>query len=526
MKELVIQGPKSNHKPILKGFAEYFFEKAAELKDRIFQIDGDTEKSETYGQVKARSIKLALAMKSLDFKPRDVALVCCKNNLDNIIPILGTLYLGGCVSSADPRLSLDDIKYFIGLVRPKLMFVDQDSVNTVEKALCESTSCESTARLVVMGNSDKYPTMKSIENQFYENEKTFIMFSSGTTSSPKGVYISNKSAMNAAIYTFECGSVKPGMIMHFASFYWVSALICTSVCVLTGSTKIIGSNISAEKYLYLTDKYKITYTFMSNNFTHSITSLSQETIDKYDTSSLYSLLIGGAPVNPSQMSKLRRLLPHTKVSMGYGSTETIFISCFDFKNREAYETKIGSSGKLLADVQLKIADLETGKPLGPNQEGEIRIKSPYVTSGYHHLDKTDIFDEDGFIKMGDLGYYDDDHYIYVTDRIKEIFKYQNGQVTPSIIENTLLSHPAVEEAAAFDIPHRVDDNHPAALVVLKPDQSLEAKELIDFTDQHLTDSHRLRGGVIIVNSIPRTPSGKVQRRILKDFFGKNPDPRV
>ncbi|XP_030767257.1 luciferin 4-monooxygenase-like isoform X3 [Sitophilus oryzae] len=444
MKELVIQGPKSNHKPILKGFAEYFFEKAAELKDRIFQIDGDTEKSETYGQVKARSIKLALAMKSLDFKPRDVALVCCKNNLDNIIPILGTLYLGGCVSSADPRLSLDDIKYFIGLVRPKLI----------------------------------------------------------------------------------CGSVKPGMIMHFASFYWVSALICTSVCVLTGSTKIIGSNISAEKYLYLTDKYKITYTFMSNNFTHSITSLSQETIDKYDTSSLYSLLIGGAPVNPSQMSKLRRLLPHTKVSMGYGSTETIFISCFDFKNREAYETKIGSSGKLLADVQLKIADLETGKPLGPNQEGEIRIKSPYVTSGYHHLDKTDIFDEDGFIKMGDLGYYDDDHYIYVTDRIKEIFKYQNGQVTPSIIENTLLSHPAVEEAAAFDIPHRVDDNHPAALVVLKPDQSLEAKELIDFTDQHLTDSHRLRGGVIIVNSIPRTPSGKVQRRILKDFFGKNPDPRV
>ncbi|XP_030767260.1 4-coumarate--CoA ligase 1-like isoform X1 [Sitophilus oryzae] len=529
MKDFIIRGPKSSYKPIPKGYAEYFFDIAEEFKDNILQIDGTTDESETYGQVKARSIKVALAIKKLGLKPKDVVLLCCKNDLNNIIPVLGTLYLGGYVSSAHPKQSLDDVKYFLGLVQPKLLFVDQDSVGLVEKAM---ELCGMKATIVVVGNSDKYPTMRSMESRFYEEEKSFspikqkgndiafILFTSGTTSSPKGIYISNRSALEGGRLIIENGYTKPGVLMNFTSFYWVSTLLVTSKCFLTGSTRILGNSISAEKYLNLVEKYKITYTFMSNSFTYGISSLGPDIIKKYDTSSLYSVLVGGATVNPAQILKLREVLPYTKVAMGYGSTETSFISCFDFQSREAYESKLESSGKLLADVELKIVDVDTGKLLGPNQEGEIRLKTPYLMCGYHNLDKTDSFDEDGFLKMSDLGYYDIDHYIYVTDRIKEMFKYQGNQVSPSTIENSLLSHPSVEEAVVFGVPHRIDNNHPAALVVVKPGQRLEAKELIDFTDLRLADTHRLRGGVIIVNSIPKTPTGKAQRRSLKEMFGK------
>ena len=141
-------------------------------------------------------------------------------------------------------------------------------------------------------------------------------------------------------------------------------------------------------------------------------------------------------------------------------------------------------------------------------------------SGYHNLSKPDIFDEDGFYKTGDLGYYDTDKYIYVTDRLSEMFKYKTFQVSPSLVEHTLLNHPAVAEAVVFGVFHPVDMNHPAACVVLKSGMEADKYEIIEFVNSKVSDSHKLRDGLMIVDSIPKTPSGKIQRRSVRDLFIK------
>ena len=164
--------------------------------------------------------------------------------------------------------------------------------------------------------------------------------------------------------------------------------------------------------------------------------------------------------------------------------------------------------------------MESGKLLGPNQVGEIRIKHPYVLSGYHNLHKTDVFDEEGFFKLGDIGYYDDDHYVYVTDRMSEMFKYEHHHLSPADMEVYLLGHPAVAEVVVFGLPHVVDRNHPAACVVLKKEAQATEKELIQYFNSKVADPKQLRGGLMITESLPRTPTGKVKRREARDMFIK------
>ncbi|XP_030767269.1 4-coumarate--CoA ligase-like [Sitophilus oryzae] len=528
MSDLIIRGPKRTIETPSKGFGQYIFERADELGDKICQIDGNTDEIETYAQVKSRSTKVALGKQQLGFKPKEIAFLCCKSGINNITLVLATLYLGGYVSSANPKQSTSEIRYLMSLVKPKMNFVDQESVELIHHSL---VGLDLTPCIIVIGNSDKY-TLKSLE-KIYDEEKffrpvpqkladiAFIMFSSGTTSSPKGIYVTNKYLLDRGMMTLEnADTSKPGVIMHFTSFYWISAWFMTSAAIATGSAKVVGSGISAEKCLYLVEKYKVTFISMSNSYTYEITSLSKELIEKYDTSSLLSIAVVGSPAHPAQISKLRQLLPYTHVCMGYGSTETNSITYFDYTDQEAYKNKIQSSGTLRPGVELKIIDLTTGHLLGHNQEGEIRIRSPSSMSGYHNLDTNAAFDEDGFLKIGDLGYYDQDHYVYVTGRVNDTFKYQTNQIIPSVIENVIVPHPAVVETVAFGVKHLVDNNHPGALVVLQPMSEVDAKELMVYTNERVSNSHRLRAGILVVNDIPKTPTGKIQRRTIKEMLNK------
>lgn len=315
-----------------------------------------------------------------------------------------------------------------------------------------------------------------------------------------------------------------GVVLHFSSFYWISTWSMTAICMTTGSAKVVSPSVNAEKFLQLVDKYKIAHVFTSGTFTYGITDLPEDIINKYDTSSLRHLSIVGSTMDPKQILRLRQLLPHSYVAMGYGSSEAHFIagfSCTDhITDRKGYEEKVSSSGRLGPGVELKIVDLDTGTPLGPNKEGEICLKSHILMSGYHNFEKPDTFDEEGFLKTGDVGYYDEDQYIYITDRVGEMFKYRINHLSPSVLEETLLKHSAVATAVAFGVPHPVDRNHPAACVVLKKGTNPTVQELQEFVNSKVSDAYQLRAGVMIVDSFPKTPTGKIQKRTLRDMFVK------
>lgn len=166
-------------------------------------------------------------------------------------------------------------------------------------------------------------------------------------------------------------------------------------------------------------------------------------------------------------------------------------------------------------------DVETRKLLGPNQKGEICVKTPFMMNGYYKLDCSDIYDEDGFLKTGDVGYYDEEECLYVVERIKEMFKYLSWHIVPSVIEKVLVEHSEIKEAAVFGIPVSEEEGEmPAACVVLKEGSNISTKKIEDFVSSKVSDRERLRGGVFIVSELPRTPSGKLKRKEVRDCIIK------
>ncbi|KMQ86343.1 luciferin 4-monooxygenase [Lasius niger] len=184
--------------------------------------------------------------------------------------------------------------------------------------------------------------------------------------------------------------------------------------------------------------------------------------------------------------------------------------------------KNGSCGTVVQDVQIKIVDLENAKVLEPNHLGELWLKTATIMNGYYkNLEATkSTVDEQGWLHSGDIGYIDEDGELFVIDRIKDLIKYRGHQISPGEIEGVLLLHPAVLEVAVTAIPHATDDEHPIAFVTKTPGAEVTEQELIDLVANNMMDQYKLRAGVIFLNALPYTSSGKIAKRELKAMAKK------
>lgn len=184
--------------------------------------------------------------------------------------------------------------------------------------------------------------------------------------------------------------------------------------------------------------------------------------------------------------------------------------------------KPGSVGSLKTGLYAKVIDTETGKPLGPNQRGELCFKGDCIMKGYlGDVKATQTAILDGWLHTGDVGYYDNDYEFFIVDRIKELIKYKGFQVPPAEIESLLLTHPKIKDAAVIGKPDELAGELPLAFVVTQDNVNLSAEEVINYVAERTSPAKRLRGGVKFVKEIAKNPSGKILRRVLRDSLQKD-----
>ncbi|VEN48995.1 unnamed protein product [Callosobruchus maculatus] len=241
-----------------------------------------------------------------------------------------------------------------------------------------------------------------------------------------------------------------------------------------------------------------------------------------DTSSLIKLIVLGGVFPARYREDLQKMIPTTIIIPVYGCTEVGSITSFfnDWpEHMQLMKMKPDSVGLPRPGLIIKIVDPETGKSLGPNQQGELRVKKKIMMNGYYNLDASNDFDEDGFFKTGDILYYDEDYCFFFVDRIKELLIYQGYHVLPAVIESRLMQHPAVKRAAVVGKKHDVDGELPTAFIEVKEGyENFDSHELRKFVDDNMPDTHKLRGGIIVLDKIPATPSNKVKRGTLKKLL--------
>lgn len=184
--------------------------------------------------------------------------------------------------------------------------------------------------------------------------------------------------------------------------------------------------------------------------------------------------------------------------------------------------KIDSIGRPLSRTKAKIVDVDTGEPLGPNQPGEMCILGPQIMKGYYNnpTATAEIIDPSGWLHTGDIAYYDDEKYFFIVDRLKELIKVKGLQVSPSELEDLMRRHPAVADVAIIGIPDEYAGELPRAYVVRKPGFQLSEEQVREFVHPKVAPHKHLKGGIVFVDSIPKSNTGKILRREIKATYLK------
>ncbi|EFA06718.2 Luciferin 4-monooxygenase-like Protein [Tribolium castaneum] len=339
------------------------------------------------------------------------------------------------------------------------------------------------------------------------------MCSSGTTGLPKGVMITHTNVMVRYMHTIDPRYVtKSDNFLALLPQFHCYGLLSNFFALVEGQRLILMKKFDEEIFLQTIQNYQISSLFLVSPLI--VLLAKSPLVGKYDLSCVKDIVGGAAPLSKETEEAVITRLKIPSIRQGYGLTEATL--CVLMMN--VGDSKPGSCGKVVSYVTCKVRDPETGKSLGPGKVGELCFKGPLLMPGYYKNEEAtrNSFTSDGWLLTGDLGYYDQDEYFYIVDRLKELIKYKGFQVAPAELEAVILSHPKVQDVGVVGLPDESSGELPVAFVVKKPGAKLTEQEIINFVAGKVSSQKRLRGGVIFVPSIPKNPSGKILRRELRN----------
>ncbi|KAI5643681.1 AMP-binding enzyme domain-containing protein [Phthorimaea operculella] len=342
-------------------------------------------------------------------------------------------------------------------------------------------------------------------------DTAMVLYSSGTTGLPKGVMLTHLNILTACYQQVAYDPTQ--LTLTITPWYHTMGMIGNLSALFTGRAIVYIPKFEPQLYLNTIEKYKVAQLTVVPPVLVLLTKL-QFTQDVSSVRMIYS---GAAPLRSDTTQALKTKFPNAMVLQGYGMTEVTLAATRDILSR-AHLAKTGGVGIPVGAVRIKVADLETGEALGPYKQGEICVKGAMVMKGYVGVNPDTWRDKEGYLRTGDIGYYDEDCCFFIVDRLKELIKYKGYQVPPAEIEAVLLTHPAVKDAGVVAKEHKEGGEVPVAFLVRQPGASVTEDEVKKFVAERLSNPKHLRGGVVFVEQIPKSASGKILRKDLKQML--------
>jgi long-chain acyl-CoA synthetase len=340
-----------------------------------------------------------------------------------------------------------------------------------------------------------------------------LAFSSGTTGLPKAVRHTHHSLQAAVRHWREAlGLTVDDRIQIVTPPSHILGLLNIMTALQTGVWMRLHRRFDIDRMLQHIQDDRITVEMAVAPIALAIAS--HPRLESYDLSSLRFIMWGATPVSASVAETVSR---RTGVGWvpAYGTTELPVIACNPLDG-----ARLDSVGRPVSGVQVRVTSLQTGAPVGPGAVGEIQARAESLMAGYLPCEATRDVLSDGWYRTGDIGYLDADGWLRITDRSKEMIKVRGFQVAPAEVEAVLHGHPAVEDCAVFGIPDGTDGELVVAAVTTR--EPVDAAELTARVGERLASYKRV-SRVVFVSEIPRLPSGKVLRRVLKERYGCTSD---
>nr|GEW31404.1 4-coumarate--CoA ligase 2 [Tanacetum cinerariifolium] len=480
----------------------YCFENISDFSARPCLIDGASGEVYTYADVELTSRKVASSLHNqYGITKGDVIMILLPNSPEFVYTFMGASYLGAISTMANPFFTGPEIIKQAKASNAKIIITQASHAPKVKQHADENS--------IQVFTIDAPP-------------QGCLHFSELLKGLPKGVMLTHKGQVTSVAQQVD--GENPNLWIHSEDviicvlpLFHIYSLNSILLCGLrAGAAILIMQKFDIIPFLELIQKYKVTIGPFVPPIVLTIAN-NEETVDKYDLSSIRTVMSGAAPLGKELEDTVRNKFPNAKLGQGYGMTEAgpVLSMCLAFA-KEPSEIKSGACGTVVRNAEMKIVDPETGLSLPVNQRGEICIRGDQIMKGYLNDPEStkSTIDSEGWLHTGDIGLIDEDNELFIVDRLKELIKYKGFQVAPAELEALLLTHPEISDAAVVPMKNEAAGEVPVAFVVKTNGSSLTEDDIKQFVSKQVVFYKRINR-VFFIESIPKSPSGKILRKDLR-----------
>jgi len=483
----------------------------------------------TFAELDARANQLVRALRRRGLGPGDSVALLSPNRPEFVEVVAAAQRAGLRLTPVNWHLTADEVAYVVNDCDARAI-VAEASVGAVAEAAAARTPAVTT-RLAIGGaiaGFTAYDTALATESgDDLEDPRlgTTMLYTSGTTGRPKGVYRPTEAAQAIAVIAVSANpyGYEPGRSVHLCTgpLYHAAPLsFSLSLPLAMGATVVLMNGWDAESTLRLIAAHRVTHTHLVPTMFHRLLALPDDTRRRYDLGSLQHVMHGAAPCPiPVKRAFIEWVGPI--VHEYYAATEGIGT----FVDSSTWLARPGTVGKVHPPGRITVGD-EDGNSLGPHEVGLVYLEAPPAGrfSYYKSDDATSAAYRGDRFTLGDVGYLDDDGFLFLTDRSADLIISGGVNIAPSEVDAVLLTHPAVADAATIGVPNPEWGEEVLAIVQVEaaaePSPAL-ATELVDFCHQHLA-GFKCPRRVEFVDHLPRQDNGKIYRRVLRDRY-RSPD---
>ncbi|KAK5678413.1 hypothetical protein LTS10_008856 [Elasticomyces elasticus] len=501
-------------------------------EDKVIYRALDDSRRYTFAEVKSTAKAFGNALlDGWNWQKGDILCVFSPNDVDYAPCVHGTLYAGGIIAPANPGYGAKDLAYMlknsgakaivtqkallkVAVEAAKIAELPQDSIILLGEDISHSTDATHFKKLLKPVEQRKRPY------EIVGEDLAFLAYSSGTTGLPKGVMLTHTNVVadvcqikNSVGHNYTWDNDRLLGLLPFFHIYGLTGLV--NQPLHRGLEVVVMPQFNLDAFCTAIQRYKITFLYVAPPV---IVQLSRGSdVHKYDLSSLRMMTSGAAPLTKELVSFVHRKLK-IKVNQAYGLSETSPMT--HTQEWDEWWTCVGSVGKLFPNMTAMYVS-EDGKEVKAGETGELWLKGPNVFKGYWRNEEAtkNAITPEGYFKTGDVGHQDENHNFYITDRMKELIKWNGFQVAPAELEGLLLDSPLVQDVAVIGVHDEEQHTElPRAYIVPaeghKPSEKL-GEEIVAWLDERVAYYKKLRGGVRFIDEVPKSQAGKILRRILK-----------
>jgi long-chain acyl-CoA synthetase len=342
-----------------------------------------------------------------------------------------------------------------------------------------------------------------------------LIYTSGTTGRPKGVMVTHSNILSDVNnFNYWMRYREGGVYLHAAPIFHIADFPAMFAAPMFGASQVTLAHFQPETFCEAVAKERVNYTVLVPTMITFLTQFAEA--NQHDLTSLQLLAYGGSPMSAQLIRKTRELLPNTQLVQVYGLSETGFLT--GLQDGEHTADRLMSCGRPCPGVDVQIVD-DAGNPVKPTNPGEFVARGANLMVGYwNNEEETAASFRNGFFRTGDIGYQDSNGYFYILDRAKDMIVTGGENVYSGEVEGVIFNHPAVRDVAVFGIPDARWGELVAACVVLKAGTQLTADELIAYCRQFLANYKVPRRIDFSETELPKSASGKVLKRVLREHF--------